>query len=215
MAHQPFSRLVRDPLFELMMVLGIWAKYYETIPREMRKVGDTVQALSTRMTESLESRLKRLQTLAQAIQKAIDQLEDVPQAIVERFPSEELARSIAGKIDRQMNDLPLMEGECLIRHLENQLRVFLGEDAKDNYPAVKGLAVKMQEDLARLQRSAEDLSRMKLPDRASVLRDLAFALLGGAIVWLFGNYAILRDIRDEFQKQPSMNQQMKTRQTDP
>jgi hypothetical protein len=88
-----------DPIYELMIVLGIWAKYYERIPASVKEAGDGLERKNAVMLTSLDTRMALLQKLAQAIQAAVDQLDGAPKAIVDRFPTESLAASIAAKLD--------------------------------------------------------------------------------------------------------------------
>lgn len=191
-----------DPIFELMIVLGTWARYYQTIPQGVREAGAAVDARSQESMKSFDTRLALLRGLALAIQNAVDRLEGAPQAIVDKFPAEAMAKNIAAKVDVHFKELPLTRVENAVSSLHGTLKTFVGEEARpeEQRPAVWGLAQRMQDNLDRLQRSAASLAQMKFPDRASVLRDLLFALIGAGIVWIFGSQAVLRDIREELQK---------------
>lgn len=164
-----------DPIFELMIVLGIWAAYYERIPASLKATGDGLERKNEAMLGSLDVRLELLQKLAQSIQSAIDQLDGAPKAIIERFPAEALAKNIAAKLDARFQSLPLTKLEGDLRSLETAMKTLLGK------PGEAGLAEKVDKSLNALTASAQRLAqRGFVEDRWP--RDIGFALLGAVLV---------------------------------
>lgn len=172
-----------DPVYELMIVLGTWAQYYQSIPASVKAAGESVGAQNRGMLESLDKRLDLLHTLAQAIQAAVDQLDGAPKAIVDQFPAEMMARSIAAQIDdKLLRKLPVTKLDADLRSLAAAMEKVTGA------PGQKGLAERLDTGLTSLNESAGRLEKRGfVPDRWP--RDVGFAVLGGLLVcgvmWLF------------------------------
>lgn len=167
----------QDEVFKLMIVLGLWAKYYQSIPDEIVQAGRQHHQQNEKMLHSLDGRLGSLQKLAQEVQQAVDQLDGAPSAIVECFPSEGLARSIAGKINEHFQKLPLLEVENSVRDLTVALTGFV-ETSRANHAETKGLFQKMHDEIKRLNGLAEDLKDTKFPNQRYLVRDICFLLIG-------------------------------------
>lgn len=184
-----------DPIYELMIVLGTWAQYYQSIPASIKTAGEAVGRQNYKLHESLDRRVEVLHTIAQEIQAAVDQLEGMPKAIVEQFPSEALAKSIARKIDERFHALPTTKLEEELRSLAKVMETVAGT------PGQRGLADRLDKGLTSLQESAQRLEKRGLV-RDQWPRDVLFAVLGallvGGVMWLFA-------VRPLQKKEPEMS----------
>lgn len=179
-----------DPVYELMLVLGIWAKYYESIPAAIETAAEEIRSGHQGALASLDGRLEQLRKLAQAIQTAIDQLDGAPQAIVERFPAESLARTIAAKLDARFQAVPLLKLEKDLQTLRSAVEELTGKDGGS------GLAAKVEQGIKRLEESARKLRDCGyVPDRWS--RDMLFALFGAAVMGTMIWWGAVRPMREQ------------------
>jgi hypothetical protein len=64
-----------DPIFELMLVLGLWGTYYQKISGQIVAAGEQMKAQNETALKSLDERVRMLQGLTQTIQQATDKLE--------------------------------------------------------------------------------------------------------------------------------------------
>jgi hypothetical protein len=185
-----------DPILELMLVLGIWGKYYEAIPQRIKEAGDDVDQKVMQMINVLERQVLLLYNLSQTVQKAAAQFEGAPQAILDRFPAEKLAGSIAAKLDAQFQKLPLTQMEADLKTLRIAMTPLLGT------PWNKGIAEQIKQSLDSLQLSTQRLADSGfVPKRGPVEMAVAAsaALLTAAMVWGF----VVAPMRD---REPSMRE---------
>jgi hypothetical protein len=175
-----------DPIYELMIVLGVWAQYYQSIPASIKAAGESVGRQNYKLHESLDRRVEVLHTIAQEIQAAVDQLEGMPKTIVDQFPSEALAKNIARKIDERFHALPTTKLETELRSLAAAMESVTGKSGQ------KGLAEKLDKELAGLTGCVERMEKKGYaPDQwpRDVLFTTVGVLLAGIVmmlcVWLF------------------------------
>jgi hypothetical protein len=179
-----------DPIYELMIVLGIWAKYYERIPAAVKEAGDGLERKNTVMLGSLDTRVELLQKLAQAVQAAVDQLDGAPKAIVERFPIEALAGTIAAKLDARFQALPLTKLEADLRALDRAIKELVGNEGGT------GLAAKVEAGVKSLEEAVKRLAGAGyVPDQWP--RDVAFTFLGAALAGLAMWFAVVRPMQGQ------------------
>lgn len=131
-----------DPIYELMVVLGVWAAYYETIPGKIRDVEKSVM-------QSLDSRIELLQKHARTVQTAVDRMDSLPSQIVDQFPSDTLAASIAKKIDGHFQSLPLTKLERDLKSLENSMRELTG---------TQGLTKRVEDTMEDLKKTVKAMA---------------------------------------------------------
>lgn len=162
-----------DPIFELMMVLGIWARYFQSIP-------NCVEKASNDAGRSFDARLTQFQLLAQQIQSTIDKLEATPKALETLFPSETVARNIAGKVDAHFRALPLMQLESDVNRIEQSLNHLLGKKGE------LGLAARVDNSIGRLEETVKEVKKLdpkRTPWWKFAVCILAGAVLTGGLTW--------------------------------
>jgi hypothetical protein len=203
-----------DDIYRLMFVLGIWGKYYERIPQKLLDIRQQIDDQNQQMLESLDLRLQLLQISSQEVQEAIDRLDGAPQAIVDKFPTEELAKNIAGTIDKDFIELPLTKVQQEVESLNKTLKVFIGSQTNPNEKKDedKGLVQKIQEDLSKLEQSANKLSGIKFPKAPSLWRDFQVGLITFGLTlffcWYSWNRPSMQDMKELLQRESFISQRV-------
>jgi hypothetical protein len=199
-----------DEIYRLMIVLGIWTKYYEGIPQKLLNAGKQVDAQNGQMLEAFDMRLHLLQKTAQEVQDAIDRLDGAPQAIVDKFPAEVVSHEIAWRINKDFIELSLTDVQKEIGNLNQTLSKLIAPQGKDGKPEDKSLIQKVQDDVGRLEKTAEKLSHIKFPRAPSPLRDIQVAFITFSLTlfvcWYAWNRPSMREVKELLQKEAFISQ---------
>lgn len=136
-----------DPIFELMLALGLWGTYYQKISGEIVEAGRQSGAQNDAALKSLDERVRLLQGLAQIIQQATDRLSGAGAEIVKNFPVEQIAEKITARLDETINTLPIkeLEGAVVSARLEMDNAARSAKGTVERLDA----ATKQMEDAAR------------------------------------------------------------------
>jgi len=144
-----------DPIFELMLVLGLWGTYYQKIPGQVTQAGQDIKRQNAEALESLDERVRMLQGLAQAIHQATDRLTYAGKEIVEGFPVAEIARQITARVDNEIKTLPLKDFEKSVDQAKQTMEL-CGSTAQSS-------AQKLQTGVQRVEEAAQQINQLKLP----------------------------------------------------
>lgn len=172
-----------DPILELMMILGIFASYYELIPERIREAGEFVEKIALVMQEALDGRLDRLQTSARHVQAAVDQLAGAPQAIVDRFPVAAIGDGITRRLDLHLQDLPLGKLQDELLRLGGRMEALVGSDGHG------GIAERVNTGMARLEDAVQQLPLHEiLPTQwfRHIITALCSGALVASVIWFTG-----------------------------
>jgi len=191
------SRIVNpdDPIFELMVILGIWGQYYQSIPAAMNEAGKAADARVKTLVDALMSGIESVRLYSE---QASQTIAEAPKALLAKFPADSLAAQIAEKIDKQFDATRLMVLQRELEALRATIgRVVVGEHGKG------GLAAQLEEGLARLQECADQMVVSDLiPNRW--WRDLGFlfcgALIAAGTIWLFAVHPLQVQFRKFFDR---------------
>jgi len=140
-----------DPILELMHVLGLWGVYYQKISGQVAETGGQINKQNEDALTSLDERVRLLQGLAQAIQRATDRLSTAGAEIVRRFPVEAIARQVASRVDAKISTMPIENFEAKVGTASQSLRTFAA------------LADKLEAGVKRVESCAKKLDETPLP----------------------------------------------------
>jgi hypothetical protein len=164
-----------DPILQLMMVLGLYAAYFQKIPERIIQAGKTNEAQSVAALDALDVRLRNMRAFTVAIQKATDRLTAAPQEIADKFPVEQIANELRAQIDTRLKMLPLGQFEESTERVNRNLEMFLTQ-AAEHFD-------KIETELSRIQKLAAEIAKLELP-KVSWWRDAGFITVGAVIAAL-------------------------------
>ena len=194
-----------DPLIPLMVVLKLYAAYYNTIPSKIADAGKAIDAQNKNALTSLDSRVSALQAFAVIIQKATDRLERAPQEIATKFPAQKLAEQLKTQIESELNKLKIGEFEQAVNRSSVRIETFVTQGDER--------AKQLDSIFSRIQKTVEGIKEMELP-YVSWWRDVGFvfggALAAAFLMWWFVVRAEQQQISDMIQTQGFIGSQVQS-----
>lgn len=174
-----------DPVFELVLVLELIGVYYQRIAATVVKAGTDIDTKNATALASLDDRVRKLQGLAQLIQRATDKLEVIDQDIVKLFPVGWVVEQVVKKMDARINALPLTTFD------EKTAKAHVAIDNMNR--SVKASADALTSASTEIENAAEKIQAAKLP-RVSLGWAVLWLAIGAAITGLAFSFAISRSL---------------------
>ena len=181
-----------DPFYQMLIVLNLYAAFYQKIPERVIEAAKQIAKGNEKATSELQQRVELLQGLSQAINQSTERLSHASNEIVDKFPVEQIAKSVGQRVDRTLESLPLASFERQVAAAQTTM-ARLADTAAASANAVN-------ESTARINRCAQELKATDLPFM-SFWSNAGFTLVGAAVTWLMMWLIVVRPLQDN---QPDM-----------
>jgi len=174
-----------DPIFELMLVLGLWGTYYRETSGQIVTAGEQMEKKHAEALRLFDERVMALQSFSQVIRQGLERLEHVERTIVNEFPAGKVAELVVGKVNATLNTFPLDDLKKTVTDAHSSMTH--AEKRVDSVSDTLGTAA------TRIEEAAARINAVKLP-RLSVGWALFWMAVGAAIavgvVLLFLSWAV-------------------------